>query len=166
MPAAGARAPVAPPLFAVTLWPHRSLTGRGVAALIGLTAAGLSVPLVALRDTAVVPVLLPFSVAVLLLVWLAIRRNQRDGRLRETVRLWPGLIEVVRREPDGRERRWTADPHWVRVTVADTPRMQGYLTLSGGGRTIELGAFLTAPERAALAQALRAALVRARTGGG
>jgi len=45
--------------------------------------------------------------------------------------------------------------------VADTPRIPRYLTLRGGGRTIELGAFLTAEEREALAAEIDAALRRA-----
>jgi uncharacterized membrane protein len=78
----------------------------------------------------------------------------------ERLRLWPDLVTVERTEPDGHVRRWAANPYWVRVALADTPAVARYLTLSGAGRTIELGRFLTPEEREALADELRQRFAR------
>ena len=122
---------------------------------------GLSIPLVSLAGSAIVWVLLPFELLAAGLVWAALRFSNRQGRVCESLRLWPDLITVERIEPDGHVRRWAANPYWVRVSMADTKQMPRYLTLSGGGRTIELGSFLTPEERETLASDLRAALARA-----
>ena len=96
------------------------------------------------------------------LLWFFIRRNTRDGRLTATLRLWPDLNTVVRREPSGRRLTWTANPFWVQVTLHTAAKLENYLTLKGGGREIELGAFLAPEERAALKAEIEDALARAR----
>ncbi len=150
------------PLYAVTLWPHRSADGRGLRRCLGVMAAGLALPLLSVWGTPVALFLLPFLAAALGLTWWALASNLRAGRLREDLRLWPDAIAVERCEPQGRVRRWAANPHWVAVELADTPAMRRYLTLRGAGRTIELGAFLSPHEREGLAAEIRAALGRAR----
>jgi uncharacterized membrane protein len=151
-----------PPLLSITLWPNRSLTRRSAGWTLGLAAIGLALPLLALAGTSAAWGLLPFLVAALLLLFWAMRRNVLDGRLREELRLWPDLITVVRREPSGGERRWHANPFWVRLQLLDDGRVEKYLTLQGNGREIELGAFLSPWERETLYDALRAAIARLR----
>ncbi len=146
-----------PPLLALTLWPNRSLTRRGSGWLMGLLAAGLAVPLVPLSGTKAAWGLLPFLLAALVAMYLALRRSWLDGRLREELKLWPDLITVVRREPGGRVWRWHANPFWVRMKLADGAKVEKYLTLSGNGREIELGAFLSPGERERLHADLQAA---------
>lgn len=170
--AAGVSSPVAtefggrsdPPLYRVVLWPNRSLDGRGFALVMAFTGAMLALPLVPLAGTGVAVGLVPFMVAAFLALAWAIRRNARDGRLTEELRLWPDLVAVVRREPRGRVLRWEANPHWVRLTLHKDHRLENYLTLKGAGREIELGAFLSPEERAALAEELSAALAQAQPG--
>jgi uncharacterized membrane protein len=156
--AAAARAD--PPAFAVSLWPHNSLTRRGFRWFMGALVAGLAIPFLAVAGTPVAWMLLPFLLAAVGLVWLAIRISLRRGRVHEELRLWPDVILVERTEPGGAVRRWAANPYWVRVELRDTRQVPQYLTLAGGGRTIELGAFLTPEERVSLAADLRAALGR------
>jgi uncharacterized membrane protein len=148
------------PILELTLRPNRSMTWRDGAWVVGLLAAGLAVPLVPLAGTAAAWGMLPFLAGALVALDWAIRRNVRDGRLTEELRLWPDLITVVRREPSGRERRWHADPFWVRLRIFDGERVEKYLTLQGNGREIELGAFLSPGERQALYDALATALSR------
>lgn len=150
-----------PPLFTVSLWPHRSMTRRGFRWFLGLLAAGLSIPLVSVWGTPVALFLTPFLLAALAFAWVMIELNYRAGRLVEELRIWPDAIAVERREPRGRVLRWAANPYWVTVGLNDTPTIEKYLTLTGGGRTIELGAFLTPEERVDLAGGLRDALRRA-----
>jgi uncharacterized membrane protein len=151
-----------PPILELTLRPNRSLTWRGAAWVVGLAAAGLAIPLVPLSGTAAAWGMLPFLAGALVALYWAIRRNVRDGRLTEELRLWPDLITVVRREPSGEERRWHANPFWVRLRLLDGERVEKYLTLEGNGREIELGAFLSPGERQTLYDALGAALARLR----
>ncbi len=147
-----------PPVLALTLWPHRSLSRAGTGWVLGLVCAGLAVPLAGLTGTAAAWGLLPFLLVVPLALYAALRRSYADGRLIEELRLWPDLITVERREPRGAVRRWHADPFWVRLRIFENGRIEKYLTLSGNGREIELGAFLSPPEREALHRDLDRAL--------
>ena len=151
------------PALSVTLRPNCSLTRGGVGWVLGLAAAGLAVPLLPVAGTAVAWGMLPFLAGALLLLYWALRRNVLDGRLTEELRLWPDLITVVRREASGAERRWHANPFWVRLRLLDGERVEKYLTLEGNGREIELGAFLSPGERQSLHDDLAAALARLRT---
>ena len=163
---AGASDPFAradPPVLALTLWPHRSLSRRGWTVVLALLAVGLMVPLLPLIGTKAAWGMLPFLVAALVAVFLAVRRSHLDARLVEELRLWPDLITVERREPDGTVRRWQANPFWVRARLRDGAHVEKYLTLEGGGREIELGAFLSPGEREALYAEITAALGRLRT---
>ena len=167
--AAGAQAPAArdsdpfarsdPPLWEIALWPHRSMTRSGFRWFMAALAAGLSVPLLAIGGTPAALGLAPFLLLALGLVWWAIRHNDRArARCGERVRLWADALAIEHCTPRGRMLRWSANPYWVTVEMRDTRTMEKYLTLSGGGRVIELGAFLSPEERAALAGELRAAL--------
>ncbi|MFO1106394.1 MAG: DUF2244 domain-containing protein [Amaricoccus sp.] len=154
-----------PPVLALTLWPHRSLSRRGQRWVLGIVAVGLAVPLLPFLGTRIGLGLLPFSLAALGALYLALRRSFADGRLTEELRLWPDLIAVERREPNGRVRRWQANPFWVRVGLSDEGPVERYLTLKGGGREIELGAFLSPWEREKLHRDLLDALAGLRGGG-
>lgn len=143
------------PLWSVTLWPHRSLTPEGFRWLMGLSAAAMALPILALAGTPAAPALAPYAGAALLALWGFMRLSYRSGRLTEELRLWPDAIAVERREPRGKVLRWAANPYWVDVTLSDTREISRYLTLRGAGRRIELGAFLTPEEREALADELR-----------
>ncbi len=136
-----------PPLYACTLRPNRSLSQRGARLVMVFTAAGLGVSLVPFLGTPVGWALLPFLIAALVALNMAIRRSYRDGTLREEVRVWPDLITVQRVEPRGGVQRWHANPYWVTATLHEGARVEKYLTLAGGGREIELGAFLSPEQR-------------------
>jgi uncharacterized membrane protein len=162
---AGADAPAVqrddPPIYAVTLWPHQALTRRGFVWVMVFAGAMLCIPMIPLLGTAAAWGLAPFLLAALAGLWMFLRRNRRDLSLHEELRLWPDLVAVERHEPRGRVLRWQANPYWVRVRLHPDGRPENYLTLKGAGREIELGAFLSPEERAALAEELEAALRRA-----
>lgn len=105
--------------------------------------------------------LLPFLVLALVGVWYAIRRNCRNLDLSETLSIWRDEVRVERRQPDGQRLRWQAEPMRVRLRIHKDAQIEDYLTLSGGGRVIELGAFLAPEERVALAHEIEQALTRA-----
>ncbi|RMF35871.1 MAG: DUF2244 domain-containing protein, partial [Alphaproteobacteria bacterium] len=119
---AGDAAPVLrsdPPVYRVTLWPNRSLSARGLRIVIVGSALVYAIPLLAFIGSAAMLIMLPLVALHLWLLWYFIRRNTRDGRLTETVSLWPDLMTVVRREPGGTVRRWQANPYWVRLILHD-----------------------------------------------
>ncbi len=135
------------------LWPNRSLPNVGFAWTIGLAAGLPAIPLIGLLGTTALWALLPFLLIPVAGLWVAIRRNDRDGLLREELVVARGIVTLTRTEPDGGRRHWKANPFHVRVDVSDGP-VDCYLTLRGGGRVVELGAFLSKAEREALKPSL------------
>lgn len=147
------------PRLHLRLTPHRSLTPEGFAWFIGLTAALICVPLLSILGTAVFWALLPFIVAAVWGIWAALKRSWRDREVYEDLLLWDDRLRIERHEPRRPARDWEANPYWVRVTLHATGGpVPNYLTLSGAGREVELGAFLTPSERAVLKSELDAAL--------
>lgn len=144
------------PLAELHLWPYRSLPKRGFVVFIAITCGLILLPLIAVLGTPVVWAVLPFFALSVGAVWVALGRSYRDGAVVEVLRLWPDRIELVRHDPQGSTRRWEANPHWVQVVLhrAGGP-VAHYLTLSGGGREVEIGAFLTENERKRLHAELR-----------
>ena len=147
----------------LSLWPYRSLTNRGFAWFIGITCALVSVPLLTWLGSPVLWFLLPFFAMTVGLTWVLLRKSWRTGDLVEELRLSPGQVSLARRDPDGTRRDWEANPYWVRVTMRNEGPVENYLTLQGGPREVELGAFLTPEERADLRPALERALDEVRT---
>lgn len=155
----------ASPVRELMLWPHRSLDARGFAIFIGSTFILLLVPLSAVIGTVVFWVLLPFLMAALATIWIALRSNAAQGALTETLTLTSERVALERREPDGAVRRWEANPHWVRVRLHEAGGpVENYVTLAGGGREVEIGAFLSSDERLRLRDDLIRALGRASAG--
>ncbi len=146
-----------PPLYKVTLWPHRSLGKTGFRNTMLLVIVGISIPMLPLILTTHSWKLLPFAIVPVALLYLFFKRNYRDGRLTEELKLWNDLITVRRIDPDGTEHRWHANPYWVSIGLRDQP-VDNYLTLKGNRREIELGAFLTPEERASLKAEIEDAL--------
>lgn len=147
----------------LVLWPHRPLTAEGFVWCIGGLAALIALPMVAVLGSPVMWGLLPFAAAAVAGLWWALRRSSREVRLTEELTLTRGRAELVRREPSGRTRTWSADPHWVRVGMHPSGGpVEHYLTLKGGGREVEIGAFLGPEERLALRAELTEALARLR----
>lgn len=147
------------------LWPHRSLTPRGFVAFFGITAALVAVPLVAILGSPVLWMILPFVAVTFWAAWAAIARNTRDGaRLSEELTLAPDRIALTHRPLRGPVSTWEANPHWVRLAIRpEGGPVPDYLTLRGGGREVELGAFLSDGERRALHADLAERLARLRS---
>lgn len=146
----------------VRLWPYRSLGRRGFAGFIGVTALLISVPLLSLIGTTALWVLLPFLVAAVAGVFVALRASYRSADLCEDLTLTPTRISLTRTGPRGRVQEWDGNVHWLRATLHKTGGpVPNYLTLKAEGREVELGAFLSEEERIALASELRGRIARA-----
>lgn len=151
------------PVLSAVLSPNRSLPPTGFAWTMLLAFGMILIPLLPLLGSPVVWGLLPFLMSAIWLLWVFLRRNYRDGYLREELRLWSDRIEIRRTDPGGAIREWSADPYWIRIEIhEDGGPVSDYITLSGSGRRIELGAFLSPEERKALFDTLTACLARIR----
>jgi uncharacterized membrane protein len=151
--------PAEPGAQRLHLWPHRSLTQTGFVWFVGLTAALIAVPLVAMLGSPVLWALLPFLGAAVWGIWFALRKNGRDRDIIESLTLAPDQVTLIRHQPNGQALHWQANPHWVRVACHPTGGpVPHYLTLKGGPREVEIGAFLSEDERLALQGELARAL--------
>lgn len=147
----------------LTLWPHRSLSARGFVVFIGATAVLLALPLLTQLGTAGLWVLLPFLLAAIAGVWLALRRSWKDGEVVEELTLTPSSLTLTHQRQGRPVLDWQGNPYWVRPTLYPTGgKVPQYLTLKGSGREVELGAFLSEEERIALKDELDRALARLR----
>lgn len=150
-------------LLRVRLWPHSSLTGTGFVWVIGLAYALLSFPLLALVGTKALWGILPFALLVVAILWLALKRSWRDRDITEILELTCDEARLTRRNPGGDRQDWQANPYWVRVCLhPKNGPVEDYVTLEGGPRVVEIGAFLTPQERRDLRDLLSEALSIAR----
>ncbi len=150
-----------PPIWRVLLYPHRSLPATGFVWTIGLLSAGLALPLLGVFGTNVLWGVLPFLVLTVASTWYFIMRSYRDGQIVEELSLWSDQLTLVRVDPKGARKDWQANPYWVQITERDEP-VKHYLTLKGGPREVELGAFLSADERVELKLSLEREIMQLR----
>ncbi|WP_420394671.1 DUF2244 domain-containing protein [Acuticoccus sp.] len=153
---------IAEPFHAV-LFPHRSLSRRGYAILMGSIVVILG--LAALRTLAIGawPVAI-FAVLDIALVWIAFRLSYRAGRQFEEVSVTPREVLLRQVTPSGRVTEHRFDPIWARLSVTRRED-EGVVRLDIGshGRWVVVGAFLNPDDRATFADALAAALARMRS---
>lgn len=147
----------------LTLWPHRSLTPKGRVTAIAFAATMFLLPLLTELGHPGLWILLPFLLTALAALAYALDRNTKDRAITEALTLTPTEITLTRTGPRAKVQSWQANPHWVRLTLYPTAGpVPNYLTLTGNGREVELGAFLTEPERITLKADLEAHLATLR----
>jgi uncharacterized membrane protein len=140
------------------LWPYRSLPRRGMVGFLAGFITLISLPLAATLGSMVLWGLLPFLLAAIWGLWFALNRSFADGEILETLSLTATEITLTHHHR-GKVKHWQANPHWVRVILhPKSGPVLNYLTLQGGPREVELGAFLTPEERLRLLPELQAAL--------
>ncbi len=141
------------------LWPHQSLRPKPYVQIIGGAALLISVPLLPLLGTVVLWGILPFLLAAILGLKWALDRNRRSRQILEVLRLGPQQAELERRGPRDAHASWTCNRYWASVQLYPTKGpVPNYVTLRGGGREVEIGAFLSEDERKALFKDLSGAL--------
>lgn len=150
------------PVAQFVLHPHRSLSARGFAILMGVLcavsfAAGMVFVLLGAW-----PVMGFFGLDVVLIYW-AFRVNYRDGRAYETVDVTPDVLRLTRFRPDGETEKIEVNPYWARVALTtDRPDGRTTLRVLAEGKELRLGQFLTDDERYEFSNALTDALCDAR----
>lgn len=136
-------------LHRLHLWPYRSLPRRGFVWFIGVTAALIALPVVAMLGRAALWGILPFVALTVWAMWFALQRSYRSGTVTELLEIDRQRLHLTRRDPGRAPREWHTNSYWVRPTLRPGP-VEAYLTLTDGTREVELGAFLTPEERRAL----------------
>ena len=132
----------------VKLWAHRSLPMRGFVWTIWLTFIFISLPLFMVLGTIVFWGLLPFLMITVGALWLALQRNYKDRNIQETLRSTDDMLTLERRNPKGDTQTWECNPYWARTNMyVNGGPVKNYVTLSGNGREVEIGSFLTEEER-------------------
>jgi uncharacterized membrane protein len=152
------------PQWQLSLWPYRSLLRKDFVLFIGGTAALVSLPLLTLLGQAVLWGLLPFFGLMIAGVWYALHVSYRRGEVLEELTVDESRAHLTRHNPKGDVQEWEANRYWV--TVHLHPKggpVENYLTLRGGDREVEIGAFLDAEERLTLYDDLQRALESGRS---
>lgn len=104
----------------------------------------------------------PFMGAdVALLAW-AFHASSVAARRYERVSLTPSRLLVARYPAKGAPSEIALNPYWVRVNLEGPPENRNLLFLRSHGHAVQIGSFLAPPDRSSLADALKAALRRAR----
>lgn len=138
------------------LTPHRSLNARTFLLVMCVFSAMNVAVAIFWALQGAWPVLGFLVLDVALLTW-AFRMNFRAARMFERVRIDADNLQVTRMPVRGQPAHWIVAAHWARVeNLPDAVR------IAAGDRVVDVGAFLSPPERGDLAQALRAALARAK----
>jgi uncharacterized membrane protein len=158
-PALGAQASEAP-VFEALIVPYRSLTRKGVMAVVAaLLAANAAVGL-RFWLLGAWPVV-AFSLVEVPLAALLLSINLRRARASELIMLNATEITVVRTDPAGRVKQVSLPSAWLRVDL-DAGRGVPRVVLSSRGRDYEVGAFLHEPDKLSLFDALSDAVHRVR----
>ena len=115
-----------------------------------------TIPLYGLIGTVVLWGVLPFLLLALGAMWYALRRNERDLQILEVLTLTPDDVHLSRETLRGKRQEWNCNPYWTQVNLHEKGGpVPHYVTLSGAGREVEIGAFLSEDERKALYAELR-----------
>ena len=152
-----------PPLLDAVLQPHRSLSQTGFALLMGFVGSIGFANGIAFLTIGAWPVS-GFCGLEIGLFYLLFRLNYRGMRMFERVRLTPAALTVERHDHNGRVRRWSFQPYWLKVTIDDPPEPGSPLLLSSHGRSLAIGGFLPPAERLDFARVLTRALAGLRGG--
>jgi uncharacterized membrane protein len=149
-------------LFSAILRPHRSLSPRGLAVVIGLMAlcVGLSsLPFVLIGAWPVVG----FFGLDIALIWLAFRVNAAEGRNEEQIFLSRILLLVRNLDWRGTIREARFNPRWLRLEKEMHPEwgLERLSVVQGRARKV-VGACLNAEDRAEFADVFASAIAEAK----
>ena len=138
------------------LWPHNSLPKQGFASFIVTTFILILLPLLSLSGTLVFWGLLPFLMLAIWAVWTALQHSYKRNEIYECLSFGKQTLDLERTNPKGNTQNWSCEGYWSRASIytREGP-VPFYVTLSGNGREVEIGAFLSEDERKSLYEELR-----------
>jgi uncharacterized membrane protein len=146
-------------LFEAVIVPHRSLSPRALAVLLGVIGVLACATAAAAVSQGAWPVG-GFTIIELGLAALLFRLNARAARQAELVLLSESALRIIRTHANGGRSEMALSPHWLRVRLTDRPGRVPLLTLAARGVDEEVGRCLGEAEKRELAAALDAALNR------
>ena len=150
------------PVFEAILYPHRSLGRRGYLILVAGTALIMGLYGLTFLLMGAWPIF-GFVGAEWLLFWFLFSRHYRGDRRAERLRLYHDRLVVERLDAKGRFTAFSLQPYWLQVVLARATEPDNALYLRSHGKHLEIGAFLSAPERRDFAGELTRVLERNRT---
>lgn len=148
-------------VFEAVLYPNRSLPNKGFALVMAVVISANIIFGTYFFSIGAWPVL-GFCGLDIFLVWLAFKVSYRQGRLHERVLITEDEMWVARVLPSGHETRWRLQPFWTRVEIDNPVRHESQIQLYSKGGALVIGSFLSPPERADLAAAVKRALNKRR----
>ncbi|WP_108858906.1 DUF2244 domain-containing protein [Ruegeria sp. Alg231-54] len=133
------------------LWPHNSLPPRwAVRVVLAVFLFGL-IPLMAVLGSVLLWGLLPFMLLTVLGLWFAIQSNYRARSVFEVLTLTGSQARLVQHHPQRGQQEWSCNRYWARPEMHERGGpVPNYVTLTGDGREVEIGAFLSEEERISL----------------
>ncbi len=147
------------PEWQLSLWPYRSLLRKDFVLFMGATCLIVALPLLVVLGSPILWGLLPFFLLMISGVWFALHVSYKRGEVLEELTVTQERAHLVRHNPKGDVQDWEANRYWVSVHLhTDGGPVANYITLRGGPREVEIGAFLDAGERLALYDDLKRAL--------
>ena len=145
----------------IEVWPYNSLKPKGFVLFLGSTFVLICLPLFNVLGTTVFWGLLPFLLVAFMGVWFALRRSLNDRQVLEQLTLSQEEVALIRQDPTGEHKRWVCSPYWSKLKIYKTEGpVRNFITLTGNGREVELGAFLSEDERKTLYEELEQLLDR------
>lgn len=136
------------PFTVLSLHPYRSLPPKGFAVIIMMAFLLITAPLFGLLGTVLLWGLLPFMLITVGALWWGLRRSYRDGHITELLTLTGDTLILTHENPKGEVKDWECNIYWAcaEIHLREGP-VPHYVTLSGNGRTVEIGSFLSEDER-------------------
>jgi uncharacterized membrane protein len=150
------------PVFQALLTPHRSLGRTGFVVLMSIVTVMTIAPGYVFALAGAWPVA-AFSFLELALLLGAFWLNYRAARAREIVRVSHSDLSISKIAPSGRIRDYRFNPFWARFQVSrhDEIGIVG-MSVSGEGRSTDIGGFLNPDDRESFAKAFSGALATVR----
>ncbi len=149
------------PVFEALIVPHRSLTRRGGAVIIGALAAVSAGMVVRLWLWGAWPAAM-FSLVDVPLLLLLLTINWRRARASELIILADHRLVVIKTDPSGRRTQIALPTAWLRVDLESADAIP-HIVLTSRGKAFEIGSFLHDLDKRSLFDALRDALERVRS---
>ena len=151
-----------PPIFAVRLTPHRSLSPTGFHILMMAIVVVSFVAGVVFWLAGAWPVVGFFGLDILL-IQQAFRLNYRAAKAFEEVEVTRDSLTIRKVSASGRVREFALNPYWARLEIERKPdRLISELRVASHGRRIDIGGFLGPNERESFSEAFSAALAEVR----
>lgn len=143
------------------LTPNRSLSGKGFVWFMALVAIVGIITALAFIQMGFVFVIAFFG-AMTGALWLAFHRSFRHQTEETRVRVTARNLSLHHRNARGEVKLVDLPSGFARVELEEPLRPDSWLRIEHGRTAYVIGRFLTPPERKSLAEALRAALNKAR----